>query len=289
MAVLLALPGMARAGDSDEASEDKTTTTTTPESTSTTHQVNEVVQTLPVLGSGLGVTITRDPETGAITVVGLDDATIVKEKDHKIVFLLGDGETEVVVKAKAGFVQTKVKAKATADVTGPGSWSADVFGNGVVTIPYNVTFDGNTPNIAIGDITAPSGVTADVGDPKLKASEDGDKAYFKVKVRLTSGEETAKVSFVAKVRVDDDGELKVALSVSLSSHDRVKCWDGDDERDDRDHDRWRDGDDDGDRDGRWRDRDRDDDDRDGDRDGDWDDDHDSDRDSDGGDGGGGDN
>jgi hypothetical protein len=285
MAVLLALPGMARAGDSDESTEEETVTTTAPESATTTHQVNEVVQTLPVLGSGLGVTITRDPETGAITVVGLDDATIVKEKDHKIVFLLGDGETEVVVKAKGGFVQTKVKANATADVTGPGSWSADVFGNGVITIPYNVTFDGNTPNIAIGDITLPPGVTAEVGDPKVKTSDDGDKFYFKVKVKLTSGEEKAKVSFVAKVRVDDEGEMRVALSISLASGHRAKHWDDDrrdgGERGDRDHDKWRDGD--GDRDGRWGDR------HDHDHDGDRDGDHDGDRDGDDGDGGGGGN
>jgi hypothetical protein len=294
MAAVMALPGIALAGDSggeateEETTEEDTTTTTTPQ-----HQVNQVVQTLPVLATGLAVTIDRD-ETGAISVVGLDDATVIKEKDHKIAFLLSDGSTEVVFKAKAGFIQTKVKAQATAEVTGPGSWSADVFGNGIVTIPYEVTFEGNTPQIAIGAVEGPAGVTSEVGDPKVRTSEDGDKSSFKVKVKLTSGEDTAKVSFVAKVRVNDEGEVKVALSVSLSSRDRVHCWDDDDRHDGK----WdRDDDDDeradrvrGDDDGRQRgdDDERDGDDPDDDDRGGDDDRGDEDRGDDGGGDGGGD-
>jgi len=277
MAVMIAVPGVAQAGDTkDQATEEETTTTSVPEP-----EVAEVVQSLPVLGSGMSVTITRG-EDGAIASVGLDDAgaTTVKETDHKVVFLLSDGSTEVVVKSKGGFVQTKVKAEATADVTGPGSWAADVFGNGIVTIPYDVSFDGNNPNITIGTIGLPSGVTAEIGEPKTRTSDDGNKSSFKVKVRLTSGEETAKVSFIAKVRINDEGEVKVALAVTLSSHDRVKCWDGDD----RNRDRW--DKDDGDSERADRNRDDDDgnrrDDRDRDRDG-----RDGDRDRDGRDGDGG--
>jgi hypothetical protein len=193
-----------------------------------------------------------------------------------------------------------VKAKATADVTGPGTWMADVFGNGDVLIPYDVSFSGNTPTITIGAITTPSGVTAEVGEPKTRTSEDGDKAVFKVKVALTSGEESAKVSFVAKVRVEDDGQVKVRLAVSLSSHDRVECREGEDggDREGRHGDRWNK--DDGDNQRADRNRGDDDGDRRGDGGGD-DDDHD--RDADGGrdrggdgdgggrdgDGGGGDN
>ena len=273
LAAVVALPGMALAGD------DKTTSTesgtTESAAAGTDHQVSEVLTTLPVLGTGLSLTITRD-DTGAIASVGLDPAdaaTVIKEKDHKVVFLLSDEDTVVVVTARGGSIRTKVKADATADVTGPGSWSADVFGNGIVTIPYPVSFDGITPTITIGEVIVPEDVTAEVGEAKTRTSEEGDKSTYKVKVKLTSGDERAKVTFVAKVSVNDQGETRVRLAVDLKSYDRSKDR-ADDRRDQRS--------DDDDRDDRRRDkRDRDDDrrgdhrDRDKDRDDDRDDDDDN--------------
>jgi len=246
MAVTVALPGVAQAGDDDTAATDA-------EATAADTQVTEVVSTLPVLGAGLSVTIARD-ETGTISSVGLDPAdgaTILKEKDHKVVFLLSDGETQVVVKARKNSVQTKVKADATADLTGPGAWTADVFGTGDVTIPYTVAFEGNTPIITIGDVIAPDGIVAETGEAKTRASDDGEKAFTKVKVRLLSGEDTARVSFEARTHVNDDGELRVSLTVSLSTHDRDKHRDQDDrrdkDRDENDNDRRDDDSRDGDR------------------------------------------
>jgi hypothetical protein len=237
LTLLATLPGVALAGNDTT---EETTSTTTP-----VPPVTQVTSVLPVLGSGLTVSLTRDP-TGVITEVALDPsgATIVKEGDHKVVFLLADGDTQVVVKssskgkgddATAGGVKTTVTADATADVTGPGSWSADVFGTGVVTIPYTVAFDGNVPSITIGDITLPDGVTADVGDPKIKSSDE--KSKFRIKVTLISGENKARVSFLASTRLDEDGELRVKLAVTLDSKNHVRCgWDHDrDHRDDDDN------------------------------------------------------
>jgi hypothetical protein len=229
-------PGIAQAESTDE----ETTTTTTPEVE--VPPVIQVTSVLPVLGSGLTVSLTRD-ETGVITEVALDPsgATIVKEGDHKVVFLLADGDTQVVVKssskghgdeASAGGVKTTVTADATADVTGPGSWSADVFGTGVVTIPYEVSFDGNVPSIAIGDIVLPDGVTADIGEPKIKTSDE--KSKFRIKVTLISGENKARVSFLASTHLNDDGELEVKLAVTLDAKNHVRCGWGD--GDHRDHD-----------------------------------------------------
>ncbi len=258
LAGLMALPGVAQAGDdkTEVTEPEAPTETTVPE-----HEITEVLSTLPVLGSGLNVTITRD-DRGKIASVALDPdtgATIVKEKDHKVVFLLGDEETQVVVKSRGHSVQTKVRSNATEHVTGPGSWSADVFGTGPVTIPYTVSFDGITPTVTIGSIIAPDGVTAEVGEPKTRTDDDGDEASFKIKVRLSTEDDRAKVSFVVKTRVDDDGEIKVSLSVTAS--ERHRHWDRDHDDDHRDKADRRDGDDDGKR----RDRDRDDD-RDGDHD-----------------------
>jgi len=262
VAVAMATPGVALADDDKTEAAD--TTVTEPESELTEEEITEVLSSLPVLGTGLNVTIARDDD-GEIASVALDPAdgsTVIKEKDHKMVFLLGDGDTRVVVKVRRDSIQTQVKADATADVTGPGSWSADVFGNGSVTIPYTVSFDGNAPAIAIGEIVTPEGVSAEVGEPKARVSDEGDKASFKVKVRLVSGEEKARVTLVAKTYVDDDGEVKVRFAVSLSERDR-------DEHRDRDDDDWRE---------KSRDHDRDDDDRDHD-DSDDDDQDDDERDS----------
>lgn len=269
LAAVVALPGMALAEDDKTAPTEAGTTDSV--AASADHQVIEVLTTLPVLGTGLSLTITRDA-TGAIASVGLDPAdaaTVIKEKDHKVVFLLSDEDTVVVVKARGGSVRTKVKADATADVTGPGSWSADVFGNGIVTIPYTVSFDGITPTITIGEVIAPDGVTAEVGEAKTRTSDEGDRSSYKVKVKLTSDDERAKVTFVAKVSVNDEGETKVRLAVDLKSYDRFKDRD-DDRRDKRDHD---DDDDDRHRDKRDRDDDKRGDDRDRDKDDDDDDDN----------------
>jgi hypothetical protein len=235
--LMATLPGIAQAGNDDS---EETTTTTTP-----VPPVTQVTSVLPVLGSGLTVSLTRDA-SGVITEVALDPsgATVVKEGDHKVVFLLADGDTQVVVKsfskgkgddAAAGGVKTTVTADATADVTGDGSWSADVFGTGVVTIPYTVAFDGNVPSVTIGDIVLPDGVTAEVGDPKVKTSDE--KSKFRIKVTLMSGENEAKVSFLVSTRLDEEGQLRVKLAVTLNSRDHVRCGWG--------HDRDHHGDDDG--------------------------------------------
>lgn len=243
--LVTAMPGAALAGDKDTDLDE--TEVEEPETTVPEHEITEVLSSLPVLGSGLNVTITRG-EDGEISAVGLDPAdgsTIIKENDHKVVFLLSDGNTEIVVKARGDTIKTTVEADATADVTGPGSWSADVFGNGLVTIPYTVSFDGNAPIITVGEVIVPDGVVAEVGEPKARVSDDGDKSSYKVKVRLTSDEEKAKVTLVAKTYVDDDdGEVKVRLSVTVSDRDRHKHWDDDDDH----RDRWH-RDDDDDRDG----------------------------------------
>jgi hypothetical protein len=293
LAILVALPGVAQAHQEAEKQE------STPE-TPPPPPVTEVTSVLPVLGSGLTVSLTRD-EAGNLTQVALDPsgATIVKEGDHKVVFLLADGDTQVVVKSyskekgdeeRAGGVKTTVTADATADVTGDGSWSADVFGTGVVTIPYTVSWDGNNPTITIGEIVLPAGVTAEVGEPRIKMSDE--KSKFKISVKLSNGEDDARVNFHASARFDDDdddgdeSELKVKLAITLDAKDHRDCDDRHDrgDRDDDDRNRGDDDDDevagasvssgdrwDDDDDGRDHDRDHDDDDGDHDRDHDDDD------------------
>jgi len=255
--LVLTLPGIALARDGKDKSTDERAEQTTEKGEAP--EPAEVLSTLPVLGAGLNITIGRDEE-GAIASIALDPdtATIVKESDHYVVFLLEDGDTKVLVKSGKGYVQTSVRADDTADVAGDGAWSADVFGSGDIVVPYSTAFDGITPTITLGAITVPDGVTAEVGEPWAKTSDDADKAYAKVKVELASDDQKAVLSLTAKTYVNDEGETKVEVSATLSSRDRVKCRNGrwrdwDDRRGDRDWDsrRW-----DHERDHRRGDRDR---------------------------------
>lgn len=300
----MALPGVAYAHEGDdEAAETATVSEETESDETTDEEEPEVAETpvvlssLPVLGSGLNLTINRN-ENGEIASVALDPSdgtTVLKEGEHKVVILLADGDTEVTVKSKEGVVQTKVKADAPADVAGDGVWSGDVFGTGEVSVPYSVSFDGNAPTISVGTVSAPADVVAEIGEGKAKASDDGDRASYSVKVQLTSGENEAVLKLKASTKVNDEGETRVVVSATLHSDDKVDCgfgdrrdddrrdkdrddddesearasrvsddnrdrdWDDDRDRDDDDDRDWDDDDDDRDRD---RDRDRDDDDRD---------------------------
>lgn len=228
-ALAITMPGIARAHGATAESEE-------------TPVVTQVTSTLPVLASGLTVSLTRDAN-GAISVVAINPSTgstIVKENDHRVVFLLSDGDTEVVVKSAGAVVQTRVKADATADVAGAGGWSADVFGTGAVTIPYAVSFNGNAPVITVGSIVVPSGVTAEIGDPKIKSSDE--RSSYRVKVKLTSGDQRAVVELKATTRIDDVGGVHVDLSVTLiedrgRGHDDDRNNGDDDNKHDDDRER----------------------------------------------------
>jgi hypothetical protein len=268
LAVVMAMtiPGVAVAQDSAEKAPGESAT----EEELSPAELESVLATLPVLGSGLNVTITRD-DGGEIVSVGLDPsegATQVKDGDHRVVFLIGEDGPKVVVKSARGIVQTEVKADDPADASGDGVWTGDVFGTGAISIPYTVAFDGIIPTITVGEITVPEGVTATIGEPKTKTSDDGDRAVYSVKIALESGDDEALIKLYAKAKVDDEGETRVRVSATLLSMDRAKWWFDRDRDHDRDRDDDRDRDRDKDRDRDRDDRDRDDRDRDDDRDGD---------------------
>lgn len=178
--------------------------------------VSNVEAVLPVLGSQLTITI-KMGESGVIESVALDrDATVVKQGEHRVVYELAGGGTFALVKAGPHRVTAKIRSSSIADVTGPGTWTADVFGNGAVAIGYTVTTDpdGN-PTIAVNGVTPPPGVQYDIGDPKTRSSDRGAKT--KVVVSLISGDETARVVFTVSSRQKKDGTVKATLAVSLSN------------------------------------------------------------------------
>lgn len=82
LAVTTAMPGVALAGD--DKTDPEETVVTEPETALTEEQVTEVLSTLPVLGTGLNVTLARDDD-GEVASVALDpsDGSTVIEKDGR--------------------------------------------------------------------------------------------------------------------------------------------------------------------------------------------------------------
>jgi hypothetical protein len=178
--------------------------------------VGSVTTGLPVLGSQLTVTVTVG-DNGAIQSVSLDRAADpVEEGEHRVVYELATGGTFVLVKAGPHRVTTRVRSDGADDVTGPGQWSADVFGNGDVVISYVIGTDADgNPTVSIAGVSPPTGVEASTGDPRTYSSDRGAKA--KVVVTLTSGDDTARLFFTVSTRQKEDGSVKVSLAVTLTN------------------------------------------------------------------------
>lgn len=202
--------------------------------------LTEVSSTLPVLGSGLTVSVTIG-EDGTVTEVGLDpagDATLVRESDHGVKFEMGDGETKVSVRAGSHGAVTTVRSNSLENVSGDGAFAADVFGTGTVTIPYTVGQDADgAPTVTVGTIDAPSDVTAEVRDgAQICRAETADA----VLVSLQSGDQSAIVWIKVRVRELDDGTVKAAVSTGIWTGDRHRGWGHRGDRGERSD--WRDGD-----------------------------------------------
>src|SRR6185295_16352166 len=94
--------------------------------------------TLPLFGVPLTIDITTGPG-GTLTDVSVDSANptvATKLKPHKVVFSSTSAAdptadpAKVTVKSKHGGQSVSARAGSLADLTGDGSWSGDVFGDG---------------------------------------------------------------------------------------------------------------------------------------------------------------
>lgn len=184
--------------------------------------------TLPLFGAPLTIGITTGPG-GALTEVTVDPAdgnVATQLKPRKVVFQSANltdptGDPgKVVVKTRHGGQSVSARAGSLADVSGPGSWSGDVFGDGTTsTVAFTIAAaaDGS-PNIT--GITT-TGAAAVVGDVKLSTDDDDDddessmSARVSVKFTNATGDQSRSVSVSVKVRTDEDGSTSAKLSVSL--------------------------------------------------------------------------
>ena len=196
--------------------------------------------TLPLFGAPLTIGITTGPG-GALAAVTVDPATgntPTSASPHKVVFQsanltnpTGD-PAKVVIRSKKGGQSVSARAGSLADfTTGPGSWSGDVFGDGVATssVTFTITGTDAAPNITGTAATPAAGITAVVGTVEQSTGEgdddEGNSASARVSVTFTNtaGDQSRTLTIKIKVGTDEDGNTSAKLSISLG---RIKGVEG---------------------------------------------------------------
>lgn len=185
-------------------------------------QTGGMTVTLPLLGvpGGVAVAVTLDPvgNISAVTLTPPGDFTAGTTEPGFVKFANVAGTTTVSVTAKGDKLSVRAKSATLADLVGPGSWSANVFGPGTLsTVAYTVGNDGSGhPTLAIGAVTPAAGVTATVIPPTMHTGDHGASA--------SGGVTFEKGGFVKRlgisVKVGEDGHA--SLKVTLSGKDRQK-------------------------------------------------------------------
>jgi hypothetical protein len=159
LAALIALPGMAFAA-------------TNPQVAAT----GGMTATLPILGGGVSVTVALDP-AGNVSGVTVSDPSLTQTKSSTgvVKFATADGKTKVVVKALGSKVSISAKVTTLAELVGTGTWSANVFGNGVSSAQYTIGDDGSgNPTVSLTDPSPlASGVTWKAGTPMSHSGKQG--------------------------------------------------------------------------------------------------------------------
>jgi hypothetical protein len=181
--------------------------------------------TLPLFGAPLTIDITTGPG-GTLTDVAVDSANstvATKLKPHKVVFentnAAGD-VGKVVVKSKHGGQSVSARAGTLEQVSGPGSWSGDLFGDGTAsTVAF--TIGGSAADPTVPDITGitTTGAAAVVGDVKHSTSDDDDETGMSARVSIkftnTDGDQSRTVSIRVSVHTDEDGDTSAKVSLSV--------------------------------------------------------------------------
>ena len=191
-------------------------------------QTGGMTAVLPLFGSpGLTVSVTLDT-VGNISNVALTPTGVVTQTsaDPTIVkFANTDGTTKVAVRAKGDKMSISAKSGSLADFIGTGTWSANVFGTGIVSVAYTIGDDGSgKPTLAIGTPSVVAGVTAVVIAPTTD-SEDGEASAsggvtfsadgFVKRLRITI--EVDEVGGPAHLKITLTGKDRQTLSDSLAA------------------------------------------------------------------------
>ena len=178
--------------------------------------------TLPLFGAQLTVDITTGPGGNLATVAvnPADSLTLVKNRPNKVAFVNEDGTAKIVVKSNGGGQKVHARAGTLADVSGPGTWSGDVFETGVATtVNFVVGELAGTPGAP--DITGvtTSDATAEIGSTSYKNSDEGMSAS--VKIKFVNGDQARFLAIRVRIETedddDDDSPSSARISISLSN------------------------------------------------------------------------
>jgi hypothetical protein len=181
--------------------------------------------TLPLFGVPLTIGIETGPG-GTLTNVTIDPAdgnVATTARPHKVVFESANPDEtgspgKVTIKTKHGGQSVSARAGSLADISGPGGWSGDVFGDGTTTtVAFTIGGSGDIPDIT--GVTS-SDASAEIGDVKLSTGDDDDdetSASARVSIKFTNadGDQSRTLTISAKVKTDDDGDTSAKLSISL--------------------------------------------------------------------------
>jgi hypothetical protein len=172
-----------------------------------------------LFGAPLTVDITTGPG-GVLATVAVNPAdglTATTLKPNRVVFVNEEGTAKVVVNARGGSQKIEARAGSLNEVSGPGGWSGDLFGTGVITtVGFDVAAlaDGS-PDIA--SITT-SDATAEIGTVEHESDDDGDgDREAKVRLRFTDGTQSRTLSIKVEVEVRDDGTTTARVKLALSN------------------------------------------------------------------------
>ena len=183
--------------------------------------------TLPLFGAPLSFDITTDPG-GAITNVAVTpaDANTVatKLRPHKVVFQSANpadptATARIVIKSGHGGQSVSARAGSLAAVSGPGSWSGDVFGTGTATsVKFTIAaLTDGTPDItgvSSSDGTAVVG-TVDHSSGDGQEGDSGSSARVYVKFTSATGDQSRSLTISVRLSTDEDGTTSAKLSISL--------------------------------------------------------------------------
>ena len=185
---------------------------------------------LPLFGAPLTIGVTTGPG-GALTEVTVDSANptvATKLKPHKVVFQttsLADPTADparVTVKSGHGGQSVSARAGSLADVSGPGKWSGDVFGDGTAsTVAFTVgAATGGGPDITGVTTTGASAVVGAVDYSSGEGhdghdGESGMSARVSVKFTSATGDQSRSLTISVRVHTDEDGNTSAKLGISL--------------------------------------------------------------------------
>jgi hypothetical protein len=180
--------------------------------------------TLPLFGTPLLIDVTTDAGGGLLEIAlnPSDAYTATKVKPNHVGFVNTDGTVKVRVSAKHGGERISLRAGEPTDLTGPGSWSGDVFGTGqTTTVDFTTGIAGDGgPDITL--VTVSSAVESTVGATEYSTHEDDDdddgheseqSASATVTFTEAGQTRTLKIRFTVET---EDGVTRSSLKIGLS-------------------------------------------------------------------------